>query len=388
VPRVGRQTCRVPVIDAFGARWTFDVSELDDDLAAELLRLWDRTVVTPDDSDRAATDPPPPFVVRRTEAGWLEVHGDLETAEGAAVPYTVSRSLTIASIRRRTGSCLMLHAAGLATEDGGTVALVASSGTGKTTAGRLLGRSLGYVTDETVTVEHDLTVRAYPKPLSLVVDPAAPSVKHEQSPDELALRRAPAALHLSAVAVLERRADAAVPTLTPIGLVEAMQVVLPQTSALPSLDRPLDRLARALTAGHGPYRLVYRDIEDCLGLVSNLAHARDLAPDAVTWTWFDGTGHQGDPTPVPDDLGLATVVCRTAFRDAVLSDGVALVLRELRPVTLPGLAATLWLAAERPCPVSDLLVAATAELGPHPGAVSIVLDTVRALIGDGALRVV
>ena len=80
------------------------------------------------------------------------------------------------------------------------------------------------------------------------------------------------------------------------------------------------------------------------------------------------------------------MVCRTAFRDAILSDGVALVLRGLRPVTLPGLAATLWLAAEQPCPVSDLLVAATAELGPHPGAVSMVLDTVRAMIGDGALR--
>ena len=213
--------------------------------------------MTPDGSDGAATDPPPPFVVRRTETGRLEIDGNARAVDGSDVPYAVSRSLTIASIRRRTGSCLMLHAAGLATEDGGTVALVASSGTGKTTAGRLLGRSLGYVTDETVTVEHDLTVRAYPKPLSLVVDPSgAVGQSHEQSPDELALRRAPAALHLSAVAVLERRADATVPVLTPIGLVaEAMQTVLPQTSALPSLDRPLDRLARALTAGHGPYRL-------------------------------------------------------------------------------------------------------------------------------------
>ena len=69
MPRVGRQTCRVPVIDAFGARWTFDVSDLDDDLAAELLRLWDRAVVTPDGGDGAASDPPPPFVVRRSEDG-------------------------------------------------------------------------------------------------------------------------------------------------------------------------------------------------------------------------------------------------------------------------------------------------------------------------------
>ena len=117
MPRVGRQTGRVPVIDAFGARWTFDVSGLDDDLADELLRLWDRAVVAPDGSDGSAADEPPAFVVRRTEAGRLEVHGDVAVARGAAVPYAVSRSLTIASIRRRTGSCLMPHAAGLATED-------------------------------------------------------------------------------------------------------------------------------------------------------------------------------------------------------------------------------------------------------------------------------
>ena len=121
--------------------------------------------------------------------------------------------------------------------------------------------------------------------------------------------------------------------------------------------------------------------------MSDLAHHRGLATEEVTWTWFDGTGQEGEPTPLPDDLGLATVICRTAFRDAILSDEVVLVLRERRPVTLPGLAATLWLAAAQPCPVSDLLVAATAQLGPHPGAVPLVLDTVRALVRDGILRV-
>ena len=79
-----------------------------------------------------------------------------------------------------------------------------------------------------------------------------------------------------------------------------MGVVLPQSSALPSLDRPLDRLARVLATGHGPYRLSYRDIDDCVDLVSGLAHAPDdgPSPDDVTWTWFDGTeprggGHSG-----------------------------------------------------------------------------------------------
>ena len=72
--------------------------------------------------------------------------------------------------------------------------------------------------------------------------------------------------------LLERRDDVSAPRLEPIGLIEAMGAVLPQTSALPSLDRPLDRLARVLATGHGPYRLVYRDIEDCVDLLTELAH--------------------------------------------------------------------------------------------------------------------
>ena len=250
------------------------------------------------------------FVVRRTQEGSVEVDGQEQATDDRDVPYLVSRLLTLASIRRRSGSCVMLHAAGLATDDGGTVALVAGSGTGKTTAGRLLGRSLGYVSDETVTVEHDLTVRPYPKPLSIVTDPTVPTGKHEESPDDLGLRRAAPALRLSAVAVLERRDDVGGPVLEPIGLVEAMNLVLPQSSALPSVDRPLDRLARVLAIGHGPYRLTYRNIEDCVGLVTDLAHVgRGHAIGDVTWTWFDGHGHVGAETPVPDDLGPSTVVC-------------------------------------------------------------------------------
>ena len=381
---MGRQTDGVAVIDAFGARWTFDVSGLDDHLAEQLLHLWDRALVEP-----AGDEAPPSFVVRRTQQGWVEVDGREQATDDQDVPYLVSRCLTIASIRRRSGSCVMLHAAGLATDDGGTVALVAGSGTGKTTAGRLLGRSLGYVSDETLTIEHDLTVRPYPKPLSIVTDPTVPSGKHEESPDDLGLRRAAPDLRLAAVAVLERRDDADGPVLEPIGLVEAMNLVLPQSSALPSVDRPLDRLARVLGIGHGPYRLTYRDIEDCVGLVTDLAHVgRGHAIGDVTWTWFDGHDHTGPETPVPDDLGPSTVVARTSFGDAVMSDGIVLLLREWVPITLPGLAASMWLAADRPVAVSDLVAVAEDELGPHPDAEGIVVATVRTMIEEKVLHVV
>ena len=104
--------------------------------------------------------------------------------------------------------------------------------------------------------------------------------------------------------VLVRSDDAVVPSLEPVGLVEAMGVVLPQTSALPSLDRPLDRLVRLLATGHGPYRLRYRDIDDCVDLVTELSQVSDgHAIGDVTWTWFDGHDHVCPTWPVPHHVG-------------------------------------------------------------------------------------
>ena len=395
------------VIDAFGARWTLDVSELAPSLGAELLRLWERARA--DGAEPAPTpDDAPAFVVRRTVEGRVEIDGVPHLLVDADLPYAVSRALTAASIHRRSGQCLLLHAAGVATDDGGTVALVAGSGTGKTTASRVLGQSLGYVTDETVCVEHDLRVLAYPKPLSVVVDPEAPRGKRESSPDELGLVRAPAALTLSCTVLLRRSPDVTSPVLEPISLVDAMAEVLPQTSALPSLDRPLDRLAVALTTGHGPWRLTYRDVADCVDLVADLAHRRfpDGPPHEVTWTWVDG--HEGlaaeeaarpettqpeaaQAEAAPHDAavaarGDATTWTRAPFRDAVVSDGSALVMLDRVPITLPGLAATVWLAAGDPVGLADLVDAATASHGPHPDAEAVVTGTVATLVAQGLLR--
>jgi hypothetical protein len=382
------------VIDAFGARWTLDVSGVEPTLGDELRRLWERARVDQTEPGLAVGDAPA-FVVRRTREDVVEVDGVPQLLLDADVPYAVSRAVTTASIHRRSGECLLLHAAGVATDDGGTVALVAGSGTGKTTASRVLGQSLGYVTDETVCVEHDLRVLAYPKPLSVVVDPEAPRGKRESSPDELALVRAPADLTLSCTVLLRRSSDVTSPVLEPISLVDAMAEVLPQTSALPSLDRPLDRLAVALTTGHGPWRLTYRDIADCVDLVADLAHRRfpDGAPHEVTWTWVGGhdVPAAADPsaepaTTVPRHDDPSATWSRAPFRDAVASDGSALVMLDRVPVTLPGLAASVWLAAGDPVTLDDLVDAATASLGPHPDAEKVVAGTVAALVEQGLLR--
>jgi hypothetical protein len=374
----------VPVlVDAFGCRWTLEVRG-DDDLSGLIEHLWERARVREPVGPAEGADAEP-FTLQRREDGALEIGASVHRAVDDDIPYAVSRALTLASIRRRTGECLMLHAAGLATPDGSTVALVAASGTGKTTASRTLGRRLGYVSDETVAVEHDLEVRAYPKPLSVVTDPRRPTTKHERSPDDLGLACAPDRLHLAATVVIERDPDLDAPVLEPVGLVDAAALVLPQTSAVARLDRPLDRLARVLTAGHGPWRLRYAEIADCADLVGELAAG--LAPggdvEEVTWDWVDGRDRP-DPGPSTVDTPERwTVVERAAFDDAVVSDGSVLVMRDRVPTTLPGLAATVWLLLDRPAAVEDLVAGATGELGRHPDAEELVLDTVGMLHDAG-----
>ena len=392
------------LLDAFGCRWRLDVSGLGPDLGPRVEELWSRAAVADESEDGEDGCTAPVFVVTRgSHPGLVVIDGDEQDATDDEVPYAVSRALTFASIVRRTGECLMLHAAGVAAADGSTVALVAASGTGKTTAASRLGRRLGYVTDETVAVEDDLRVRAYPKPLSVVVDPTDPHGKSAHSPDELGLLTAPADLRLVATVVLERTDEVDAPVLEPFALVDAATLVLPQTSALPSLERPLDRLAEVLVAGHGPWRLRYREIEDCATIVAELAAGRTPGglPEKVEWQWLAGSADPAtaaarqQPPPVPPPPGvfvpdlvveLDTVVVRAPYDDALVSDGAVLVLQDALPTTLPGLAARAWLAATEPTSVARLVEDAEDGLGSHPEAERLVLGAVRSLVEGGLLR--
>lgn len=385
------------LLDAFGCRWRLDVSGLGPATAAHLEGLWSRLAVQPPSlGDEDASAAPVFAISRGSEPGMVVIDGAEQVVAEDDLPYAVSRALTFASIIRRTGQCLMLHAAGVATPDGATVALVAASGTGKTTAASRLGRRLGYVTDETVAVEDGLRVRAYPKPLSVVIDPSDPHGKSEHSPDELGLLPAPDDLRLVATVVLERTEEVEAPVLEPFALVDAATLVLPQTSALPSLDRPLARLAEVLVAGHGPWRLRYREIDDCAETVAELAggSAPGGVPEPVEWEWVDGRGSGPDdpadpsapPAPGTAVVELDTVVVRARFGDALVSDGAVLVLQDSLPTTLPGLAARAWLAADAPTSVARLVEEAEEGLGSHPEAEHLVLGAVRSLVERGVLR--
>jgi hypothetical protein len=111
----------------------------------------------------------------------------------------------------------LLHAAGV-TVDAGAVALVAGSGTGKSTlAAELLGEGAGFLSDDIVALElgEDGDVLAHPGPAVIVLDEtAAKSVTGVAGPlvwgdeGEIAVGVAPgAATTLYAVVLLERTGD-------------------------------------------------------------------------------------------------------------------------------------------------------------------------------------
>ncbi len=182
-----------------------------------------------------------------------------------------TQAVTRAFIAAQTGRLLMFHAGACAHPDtGATVVYVAPGGTGKTTLSRVLGRTLGYLTDETVGITPDGGIRPYPKPLSIRArDPSGP--KLETSPDELDLRTAPAGPWLRRIVLLDRRDDhTESPRTETLDLADAIIALAPETSALSSLDRPLHLLADLVAATGPVLRCTYREAEQLAPVLTGL----------------------------------------------------------------------------------------------------------------------
>jgi hypothetical protein len=184
--------------------------------------------------------------------------------------HDLSPAVTQTVITANAGHLLMLHAAGVAHRvSGACVALVAASGTGKTTATRLLTRELGYISDETIGVREDLGILAYPKPLSLLESDGS-TIKAQRAVTSLGLRIAQSDVRLAGVLLLRR--DPAGPELEvrPVRTVHALAELAPQTSYLARLDAPLHRLAATLEATGGLQHVRYREAASLAPLVQDL----------------------------------------------------------------------------------------------------------------------
>jgi hypothetical protein len=246
------------------------------------LRAWSRCLVAPDpeapDACRDLDEPQIDLCVGDCSSvlpgapgtGWITAP-DVTTAMDR-----LTSAVTVALMTRRAGSLLMLHACGLTDPStGATVALVAPSGTGKTTLARTLGTAWGYVSDETVAVQADGAVLPYPKPLSCVISEDV-EAKEQIGPDECGLLSSgDRDLYVAAVLLLERRPDAPrTPRLDVVPTVHALAALAPETSYFTRLERPLGTLADILNSTGGLRRVTYREASDLSGTVSALLSDR------------------------------------------------------------------------------------------------------------------
>lgn len=298
---------------------------------------------------------------------------EVDAADAEAFPerdgYLLASQLTMRAIEHAIGSRLMFHAAGLATDDGEVIALIAPSGTGKTTAALTLCReSFGYVTDETVSVgvEGEPDVLPYPKPLSIVRDGVPGAAKSQHGPDGLGLRPAAAPLWLARLVLLDRREEVTEPSLTPVALIDGMIEAAQQISALARLRDPLQVLCRTAEHCLGIFRLSYDDIGATGGVLSALISAppdRDAEP---WWPWH--------PEGRPEH-----------WSDAVRVGPEALVLLGAVPVRLGPVGCTalevLLLGGDE----ADVLAATTDLYGPHPQAPTLVAAAIATIRDTGLL---
>lgn len=331
----------------------------------QLRELWSRCLVQRDDE----TGRPP-------HARRLVVNTDL--ALSRSLLHRLAFTMTDRAIEDLSGRAVILHAAGLATVDGDVTALVAASGTGKTTAASMLCRSsFGYVTDETVAVFPDLRVPAFPKPLALVDDPARPGDKVHRSPDELGLLDCPAQMRLGRVVLLDRdRQHRGDPALTRVPAADAVMDLVGHTSALTRLPRPLQALAGLATRTAGVWRLTYSEIETATRALVDLV-AADTARVGTRFTPL-----VCEPASVERSPG--TLSC-AAITDGVDFDDAALLLVGATPVRLGPLARTIWRRAGTGATDRELLDAVVQEHGEHPDAQHVVADATAELLRAGAL---
>lgn len=288
----------------------------------------------------------------------------------------LSTAVTLSAIDARRGQLWMLHACGVADDDGRTVALVGPSGMGKTTATQMLGRTFRYVTDETVGISPDGRVHPYRKPLSIIADDRLPKLQVAAS--ELGLRPLPGTpLQLAAVVLLNRDVGHERVGLSPLSTSESIALLAEHSSYLTALDRPLHTIAELLDSVGGAHRADYRDVTELPALVKSLLHsAATRGPERIHRSKRSSSSVaqlRGARIGLSDDVSERFT--QTAYLDALSTgENEHTVLRvdshgAGRIFVLGGIGATAW-AAARGSTRSELSAAIIA----HHGAPEDVVD--------------
>ncbi|MEO5320424.1 ATP-binding protein [Arthrobacter sp. CC3] len=273
----------------------------------------------------------------------------LQAASFAELAENLTSRLTVAAILENAGELMMLHACGVASpETGAVVALVAKSGTGKTTAASLLAKTFGYVTDETVAIGPDGYVVPYPKPLSVKQGPGTP--KRQAGPDELGLLPAPAKPFIQSIVLLNRvepdttEGTHQEPTLRKLPLADGLLALIPDSSSQAEIEEPLQSLCRLIDRVGGVWQVTYSEAEDLPAALAPLF--RKQRRSKPVW---EARAEEPESGPIPDGW-----IRRVEPKDAVAIDGDLLVMLEAEIVRLSGIGPAIWEATASAVPLDRL----------------------------------
>lgn len=293
----------------------------------------------------------------------------LQAASFEELAENLTSRLTVAAILANAGDLIMLHACGVADPaTGALVALVAKSGTGKTTAAAMLARIYGYVTDETVAICPDGSVVPYPKPLS-VKQLSGP--KRQVGPDELGLLPAPAKPYLQAIVLLDRvKGGYTSPVLKRVPLADAVLALIPESSSLGELQDPLQSLCRLIDSVGGVWQLTYSEAADLPPVLEPLLkRQRRSKQEWEALPRRDSRPGYLQPEPIPPGW----VRCAAA-KDVVAIGEDLLLMLDSQIVRLSGTGPAIWKAAASPTTVEQL----TEEVGKLHGTPEGYRDAVAA----------
>ena len=336
---------------ALGVALDVDLAEsgLDE---AEFRRLWERCL---EPHARVADVETVPVVRLRST-----------TYEGA------TQQITREFIEQQWGNLLMLHAGAVADPvTGRAIAYAAPGGTGKSTLSRLLGQRLGYLTDETVGIDpQTLQIRPYPKPLTWA--DVAGKAKREHAPESLGLTEAPKEASLTRLAVL-RRTDGATASFTQLNTLDALEMLVPETSSLSKLPQALHLLADVFRQVGGVTLIEYGEAEDIVDwCVEALAEPRPST---------ESTGVRRSETPRRSDQP------NTDQPDLLVVDAESAVLHGNRLLRLGPIATAIVQLMKEPHTVEELAAALEAQFGAPPdgGLIPAVEEQLRVLREHGVL---
>lgn len=300
----------------------------------------------------------------------------LQAASFEELAENLTSRLTVAAILANAGEFTMLHACGVADQDtGAVVALVAKSGTGKTTAASLLAQTYGYVTDETVAIRPDGSVVPYPKPLSVKQAPGIP--KSQVGPERLGLQPAPAKPFIQSIVLLDRVEARTNPMLTKVPLADAVLALIPDSSSQGAIGEPLQSLCRLIDSVGGVWQVTYSEAADLPAALAPLFRNQQRSkPD-----WVAAAETDAEPGPTPENH-----IRRAAAKDAVAIDGDLLVMLEAEIVRLSGIGPAIWDATARPVTQKELTEEVARVHGRPEGYRAAVVKATEQLVGKEVLK--